>query len=121
MEKFQFEEMSLDALWALHEHISAVLSERIIAEKRELENRLVQLNKGKVIVPGSKSTDVERIHQKRKYPKVRPKYQNPSSPRETWTGRGKRPRWLVLALKAGGDIEDFRISEVIRDKVRVGH
>jgi DNA-binding protein H-NS len=118
MEKSQFEEMSLDALWALHEHISAILSERIIAEKRELEERLVQLNKGKAIVPASKSSGVERIHQRRKYPKVRPKYQNPSSPGETWTGRGKQPRWLVLALKAGGSIEDFRISEGTYDKVR---
>lgn len=32
--------------------------------------------------------------------KVAPKYRNPKGP-ETWSGRGKRPRWFVAALKAG--------------------
>ncbi|MEO6783436.1 MAG: H-NS family nucleoid-associated regulatory protein, partial [Bradyrhizobium sp.] len=33
---------------------------------------------------------------------------------ETWSGRGKKPRWLVSALKAGSKIEDFRIAVVPR-------
>ncbi|WP_430642597.1 H-NS histone family protein [Bradyrhizobium paxllaeri] len=35
----------------------------------------------------------------RSYPPV--KYQNPDQPSETWTGRGKEPRWLVAQLKLG--------------------
>ena len=41
--------MPLDDLWALHERLTALLSKRILAEKRQLENRLVQLNRGKVV------------------------------------------------------------------------
>ncbi|MBS0431746.1 MAG: H-NS histone family protein [Proteobacteria bacterium] len=33
--------------------------------------------------------------------KVAPKYRNPANPSETWSGRGKRPRWFNAALKAG--------------------
>ena len=47
MEKLDLEAMPLDDLWALHEQISSILSKRIIAEKRQLENRLLQLNRGK--------------------------------------------------------------------------
>ena len=47
MEKLDLEAMTLDDLWTLHEQISSVLSERIIAEKRQLENRLLQLYRGK--------------------------------------------------------------------------
>src|SRR3546814_2122719 len=30
----------------------------------------------------------------RKLGKVAPKYRNPANPKETWTGRGKQPRWM---------------------------
>ena len=32
--------------------------------------------------------------------KVAPKYRNPNGA-ETWSGRGKRPRWFVAAMKSG--------------------
>lgn len=35
------------------------------------------------------------------------KYQNPKNPEETWTGRGRKPTWLVEALDAGQSLEDF--------------
>ena len=123
MEKLDLEAMTLDDLWTLHEQISSVLSERIIAEKRQLENRLLQLNHGKE-VQGSvmlelKSDNANRERTRREYPRVFPKYQNPAVPTETWSGRGKRPRWLVSALKAGGTVEDFRIPDTPQDKVQV--
>jgi DNA-binding protein H-NS len=114
MDKFNLEEMSLDALWELHEHISSLLSARIIAEKRELEHRLLQLNRGNKLADGVvvelSPAAKDRPHHRRKYPRVLPKYQNPSVPTETWSGRGKQPRWLVSALEAGGKIEDYVIS-----------
>ncbi len=47
MSKLDFETMSLDELWSLHEQLGSLLAERIVLEKRELEQRLVQLNRGK--------------------------------------------------------------------------
>jgi DNA-binding protein H-NS len=115
MDQSNLEAMSLDELWSLHERISNLLSVRIIAEKRELEHRLIQLNRGKnpregVVVELSADATT-RPYQKRKYPRVLAKYQNPAVPTEMWSGRGKQPRWLVSALKAGGRIEDFKISQ----------
>jgi DNA-binding protein H-NS len=37
----------------------------------------------------------ERVRERRPNPKVFPKYRNPKNRSETWTGRGKQPRWLV--------------------------
>jgi len=37
------------------------------------------------------------------------KYRNPDNPAETWTGRGRKPNWLVAKLKRGGKIEKFAI------------
>ena len=113
MKKSELEGLSLDDLWALHEQISKLLSARIIAEKQQLEKRLDQLNRGKSITESSvlepKANEANTARPRRKYPKVFPKYQNPAVPSETWSGRGKQPRWLVLALQSGRTIEDFEI------------
>ena len=41
--------------------------------------------------------------------KVAPKYRNPNGT-ETWSGRGKRPRWFLAALKAGKKDKDLLIK-----------
>ena len=35
------------------------------------------------------------------------KYRHPDDPALTWTGRGKRPLWVVEALAAGKTLEDL--------------
>jgi DNA-binding protein H-NS len=46
----------------------------------------------------------------RKLGKVPPKYRNPANPAETWTGRGKQPRWLAEQVGKGKKVEDFLIA-----------
>ena len=41
--------------------------------------------------------------------KVPPKYRNPANAAETWTGRGRQPRWLASETAAGKSLEDFLI------------
>ena len=45
-----------------------------------------------------------------------PEISESGGPSETWSGRGKQPRWLVSALKAGGRIEDFAIPAAHQGK-----
>ncbi|MCK7594020.1 H-NS family nucleoid-associated regulatory protein [Pseudomarimonas salicorniae] len=40
---------------------------------------------------------------------VAPKYRNPDDPAQTWTGRGKRPRWVQAQLDAGKSLESLEI------------
>jgi DNA-binding protein H-NS len=42
--------------------------------------------------------------------KVAAKYVNPDDPSETWTGRGRKPRWLSAKLKEGDRIDKFLIK-----------
>lgn len=41
--------------------------------------------------------------------KVAPKYRNPANPAETWSGRGKHPKWMTNAMAGGKKPEDFLI------------
>jgi DNA-binding protein H-NS len=38
-----------------------------------------------------------------------PKYAHPQNPELTWSGRGRRPRWLEEALSSGRTLEDLLI------------
>jgi DNA-binding protein H-NS len=119
MRKLDLEAMDFDELWLLHEELTKILAEKIRVEKRKLEQRLAQLNREEQIgeapvLPAQQKADRPR----RKYPKVLPKYFNPSAPFETWSGRGKQPRWFVEALRSGHKLEDLRIPAL---KGATGH
>ena len=109
--KIEFDPWSLDELWALHGEIGGILSARISAEKGELDKRLAVLSRGTTVTGDLGDLQPVRDSKpRRKYPRVLPKYRNPHTS-ETWSGRGKRPRWLVAAVKSGQKIEEFRISD----------
>jgi DNA-binding protein H-NS len=94
--------MSIDELWNLREELGTMLSTKINAEKQKLERRLARLN-GRI--ERKKAT-------RRPYPKVHPKYRNPDRPSETWSGRGKQPRWVGAQLRSGKKVDDLLISRV---------
>jgi DNA-binding protein H-NS len=117
--KFNLDAMSVDDMWQLHEEISKVLSVRLTTEKRELEKRLAQLRRENEIrepEPARAQSVKSPPRERRKYPRVSPKYRNPQEPSETWSGRGKQPRWLAAALKTGHTIEEFVINNTESNK-----
>jgi DNA-binding protein H-NS len=95
--------MSVDELWAFHETVADVLTTKMLAEKKSLEARLQQLQ------AGSEQPTTAQLG-RRAYPQVRPKFRNPEVPSETWSGRGKRPRWLSKLLTSGKTLDDFLIA-----------
>jgi DNA-binding protein H-NS len=95
--------MAIDDLWQLYQEIGRLLAQQLTSEKRKLEHRLSQLQ------ADVKHTSTEKL--RRPYPKVYPKYQNPDDPSQTWSGRGKKPRWIGDRLAAGKSIEELLIDE----------
>lgn len=110
--KIELQAMTVDELWQLHEELSNVLSSRMTLEKRELEKRLAQLRREEqAIGPDVNYQEKRPQHRERRaYPRVLPKYRNPENPAETWSGRGKQPRWIVAALDSGRPIDDLLIG-----------
>jgi DNA-binding protein H-NS len=94
--------MSTDELWNLYEQVTSSLAGRIAAEKAKLEERLRTIET---------VSNVVRLDQRRPYLKVSPKYQNPQNAAETWSGRGKQPRWLTAQLRSGKQLDSFLIKQ----------
>jgi DNA-binding protein H-NS len=109
MKPLNLDAMSIDELWTLHGQLAEILTARISEEKTELEKRLRLLGRDF----GDRPIDIDSSkprRERRPYPRVVPKYCNPSKPSETWSGRGKTPRWLKTQLEIGRNVEDFKIS-----------
>lgn len=47
----------------------------------------------------------------RKLGKVEPKYRNPANDADTWSGRGKQPKWLAALTAQGRKPEEFSIPK----------
>jgi len=43
----------------------------------------------------------------KKRAKAKIKFRNPSNGSETWTGRGRQPRWVVEYVKMGGELSQL--------------
>ena len=80
-----------------------------IAQKRA-EN--AQTTKEQLRVMAEKAGfDIKELFGKRGSPRGTgvAKYRNPKDSSQTWTGRGRKPNWLVDAMKKGAKTESFKI------------
>jgi DNA-binding protein H-NS len=104
----QFESMSLEQLIAAKEEIDGLIdSKRNLAKNdllAEFEEKAQRLGLNISDLLGGKAG------KKKPTSKVPPKYRNPANASETWTGRGRKPTWLVAQLDQGREINDFLIS-----------
>ena len=107
MAELELKKMSVVDLLRLQEAIEKLLPQKIEAEKRELKKNLRLIEK-------FERTNGSR-YRNRPHPlngiKVQPKYRCPDSG-ATWSGRGRQPRWLTAAIKAGGKRDDFLIADI---------
>ena len=109
MGKIDWASVSTADLWDLYDELTPILSRRMVAEKAKLDERL-----RKIEGPDSVTPTEERV--RRPYPPVLPKYQNPKDHSETWSGRGKQPRWLRAQLRAGKKLDDLLIDRAFAQK-----
>jgi DNA-binding protein H-NS len=56
-----------------------------------------------------KKVSAKKTGRKKTRGKVAPKYRNPRG-KETWTGRGRKPLWVVAELEAGKKLQDLAIK-----------
>jgi len=101
MRDSQLEKMSLKELTTLQIRVSQAIAEKRIEERSDVRAKMEELARS------SGFSVAELFGGRGKRGKVAPKYRNPKDPSQTWTGRGRRPNWMV---EAGGNPERFLIS-----------
>lgn len=111
MKKLNLNGFSFDDLVALRERIDQDIAKRMKTEKSQLKARLARLERIERVSPAAQNGAAASAKPRRnKRGKVPVKYRNPAKRSDTWTGRGRPPRWLAAAMKAGKKKEDFLIA-----------
>jgi DNA-binding protein H-NS len=103
MPKVNLSGLNVEALVDLRQQIDDALHKR----RAELQKQL-----GRIALLHGETGARRRGRSALKGRKVAPKYRGPN--RETWAGRGAKPRWLVAAIKGGRKLEDFLIDKSAR-------
>lgn len=99
------QEMDKDELTALSKKVTKALEEYDARKKLEARAAAEALAKehgyslSELLEGGSK-----------KGSKGAPKYVDPANQSNTWTGRGRKPKWVEAHLDSGGDLEELAIA-----------
>jgi len=99
------ENMSYPDLIQLQSELATVIKETEKKEKISIRKQMEALAEQSgftldEVVSGTKAV---------KKNKVKPKYVNPNNAEQTWTGRGRRPKWVEAEIASGTDIDDLLI------------
>ena len=100
------DKMSYAQLAALRTQVDGMMVGKQAAERTALRQKLSDMAKD----AGLTLDEVLGKGRRKGKGSVAPKYRDPKSPENTWTGRGRMPRWMVGATKGGkAKKEDFLI------------
>jgi DNA-binding protein H-NS len=97
-------DLSYAELLELSEKLQKLLHERRDAERMQVRNQIESLARNS----GFSLEDLLGRNGRRGGAR-KPKYVNPENMSETWTGRGRKPKWLLAKIKKGANLSDFSV------------
>lgn len=103
MAQIYLDKLTYMQLLALQKSVAAAVAERRSAETQEIRQKLQD------IAAQAGFNAVELFGKKLRRGPVAVKYRNPKNARQTWTGRGRKPNWLLEAIKKGAKIDSFAV------------
>lgn len=105
MAKNDFSGMTLKQMIDMQDRLAAAVEEKRKEDREETKRAVEEFAEKR----GFSVTDLFGATGRKKGGKVAVKYINPENRSETWTGRGRTPRWLAEKLKKGAKIDQFEI------------
>jgi DNA-binding protein H-NS len=106
MARISVEKMTLKQIEGLEAQIAAAKAKAADAAKAELKAKIDALLTGSDFTISDIYPMAGRGRNKSK---SAAKYANPEDRSQTYTGRGRRPKWLEARLKKGAKMDDFAI------------
>lgn len=104
MAKYSIQKLDLDELKQLQKDVEGAIANFEVRRKNEARAAI----EAKAKEFGFELSDLLGAKGNKRI-RVTSKYANPDAPSQTWSGRGRRPRWVVDALKAGKTLDDLSI------------
>ncbi|MGL5009886.1 MAG: H-NS family nucleoid-associated regulatory protein [Paracoccaceae bacterium] len=98
-------DMSLKELKDLQSRVNKAISTFEDRKKKEALAEIEEIARAK----GFSLSELTGMGGPKKRAPATAKYANPADPSDTWSGRGRKPRWFEAALKSGKTIADLAI------------
>ncbi len=99
------DDLSLKELKDLHGRVGKAISTFNDRHRRAALAEIEEIARAK----GFTLSELAGMSAPRKRSPAVAKYVNPADSSDTWSGRGRKPRWFVAALKAGKTPEDLSL------------
>lgn len=98
--------MSLKDIKTLEQELQKAKAQARDRERKALKEKIDKLLKD----TGFTIFDIYGLGSKKRGKSVSvARYANPDDPTDTWTGRGRKPNWVLAQLKKGEKLENFAI------------
>lgn len=92
------------------EQLRVSIDGTIEARRNEERKKVVEQIRGILTEHGMSWDDLPRTRGGAgKGAKVSPKFRDPKNPENTWSGRGRKPKWVEAHLASGGSMESLAI------------
>ena len=104
MKDSQLQKMSYKELLQLQKRVAEAIEKKRVAERAALKQKLQSMAEQ----AGFRIDDLfGQSRERTPRSSITVKYRHPTNSSLIWSGRGRRPKWLVAA---GGDLERFRVA-----------
>ena len=98
-----FDKMSITELQAVIIEVENIIARKMDEEKSDVLNEMKALAK-------ARGFDFSELVGGKKFkPKAIPKYRNPANRSETWSGLGRKPKWISDVLNQGKTLDEVAI------------
>ena len=108
MAALNVEKLSLKELIALEAKLAAAIATARQKERAEIKSKVAELAERHGFSVSELFGGPGRGNGRKKSVSIA-KYANPDDKTDTWTGRGRKPNWLLARLKKGAKLSDFEI------------
>lgn len=106
MSTIDYDKLDRSDLLKIMKEIPLELKRRDKSMKKDLREKMLKLAEE----AGYSLDDIIGGAKAKPTKKAAPKYQNPNDESITWTGRGRKPLWVVDALDSGLTLDDLVIK-----------
>ena len=102
-------ESSFDELLLKKHDLDQEIAERQETEVETLKTKVTTVASALGITVAELFGIKTEAHPKRRKQSAKIKYRDPAEPDNTWTGKGRPPKWMQEKLDAGGQKEHFQV------------
>ncbi|MFJ1472551.1 H-NS histone family protein [Massilia orientalis] len=101
--------LNLSELKGLQHDIEQEIKNREQEEVRKAREKILSIAQSVGLPVEQLIANVRTKPKAAKASTVRAQYRNPADNEQTWTGRGRKPRWVIEAVEQGKSLDEFRI------------